>query len=701
MTRGKVASKAAARARRPFGFDRLLVFGIAFAVFVLPLFILPNATEYGYTKTILALVLVSLLVVVWGLDAWRKKAWAVRVPWITWPFLALVAASLFSLLGATNGRFVVQSLVLLVYFFLLLFLIQNAVRAKRDVTLVLGSFLVSVTLVSLYGILQYAGVMRGPSDGKGLEQVISTLGNKEYVAGLLAYILFPSLILVFRVRSRLLRAAAVGLIGFNFGALVLFEQVGANVALVAAAVVFVLGCIVFRPLAALRRVRGWILALLVVLTFAYLVEAPSGPLNSLVGLSAGEPSWIRQIWQGNSGAVRTWDWWVGIEMWKASPWVGVGLGNYKVEFLPYKAEFLATPRGQPYDFYIARAAQAHNEYVQVLAELGLFGAVALAALLVTLAASLLWRLTANRDPEDRLDLLCCVAGLAAVVIHALVSFPAHLPASSLAAVLACGLALSPAYGERAGRAFTLRGPAVRAAVLSFAAIGTAVSVVAARDLAANVWMRQGIMDLQLGRTVEARAALERSLRLDFAPHQTYFYLATAQAMTGDLSAAYESARRCLTRFVDESAYILYAELAVNVGEIASARQMLELLLATRPSPELESRARYLLAIATWRGGDLEAATAQLEAVVRDAPGFEAARIALGNVLFARGLTGQAESVYAQALTLVERSLAEDEAALTAATSLSVSAYGELRASIATLRAQRDALRERLRAIRGS
>ena len=703
MTRRRVTKKAPAVAptKSSLRIERVIVAGLAVAFFVLPLFILPNATEYGYTKTILALVLISILGVLWGIDGWRKGTWTLRVPWIAWPFLALVAASLFSLLGATNGRFVVQSLVPLVYFFFLLLLVMNTVREKRDVTLLLGSFLASASLVTLYGLLQYAGVMRGPSEGRGLGQVISTLGNKEYMAGLLAYILFPATILIFRVRSVVLRVIAVVLVAFNFGSLLLFDQAGANVALVAATIVLVVGCLIFRPVEPLRRARRWILALLLVLGFAYLVEAPSGPLNSVVGLSADETSWIARVWQQNSGAVRTWDWWVGLEMWKSSPWVGVGLGNYKLDFLPYKAQFLATPQGAGYGFYIPRAAQAHNDYVQVLAELGLLGALALAAFLIALAASLLHRLTQNRNEGDRLDLLLCVAGLVAVVVHALVSFPAHLPTSALAAILACGVALSPAYGERASKTFSIRGWGLRAAVLAFSLAGTAVSVVAARDLASNVLMRDGMLELQLGQTEQAKATLERSIGLDFAPHQAYFYLGTAQALLGDIPAAFQSIERCRTRFVDENMYILYAELAVRVGHLEEAKEAVALLLATRPSLDLEIRARYIRAMVTVREGNAHDATTELEGLVHDAPDFEAARITLANVLLARGLRDDAETAYTQALAVVERKLAAAEQELAATTAMTPSAYGELRSSITALRSERDSITEHLKSIRGS
>ena len=700
MTKRKVTKKAASTARPGLSTDRVLVYGLAFTLFALPLFILPNATEYGYTKTILAIVLISILGLLWGIDGWRKGTWAVRIPWITWPFLAFAAASLFSLLGATNGRFVVQSLVLLVVFFFLFVLTSNAAREKRDVTLLLGSFLTSVSLVSLYGLLQYAGVLAGPGAGKGLGQVISTLGNKEYIAGLLAYILLPAVILIFRLRSTLLRLAALVLIAFNFGALMLLDQAGANVALIVAFVAAVIGWLVFRPIEPLRRARAWILALILVVGLAYLVEAPSGPLNSVVGLSADGTSWIGTVWRQNSGATRTWDWWIGLEMWKSSPWVGVGLGNYKLDFLPYKAQFLQTPQGVNYNFYIARAAQAHNEYVQVLAEVGVFGLAAVVAFLVFLVTSLLSRLRRNADEGDRLDLILCSAGLVAVVVHALVSFPAHLPASSLAAILVCGLALSPAYGDRATVALHVRGWKLRAAVVVMAVTGVAISTVAVRDLASNVLMKEGIEQLQLGQTETGKATLERSLRLDFAPHMTYFYLGMADARLGNLEAAFKSFERCQTRFLEENTYLIYGELAANVGKTAVARETIATLLASQPAPEIEQRARYVRAIVSLREGDAQATSAELENLVRDAPNFEAARIALANVLLARGLRDAAVSEYTRALEIVEGKLAAAEKTMASTTRMAASAYGELRSTIATLRSERDSILERLKPLRG-
>ncbi|GAJ17359.1 unnamed protein product, partial [marine sediment metagenome] len=147
----------------------------------MPLFIWPGAiTEYGYGKSIFALVGVSLLVILWGIHALVKGKWEIRLPWITFPVLGLVVVSLFSLIHATNGRVVIQSLMLVIFFFLFFLVIANLVRERRDVTLILYSLLLSAFFASLYGLLQYLGVMPGTSGGHGLGEVISTMGNRNY-----------------------------------------------------------------------------------------------------------------------------------------------------------------------------------------------------------------------------------------------------------------------------------------------------------------------------------------------------------------------------------------------------------------------------------------------------------------------------------------------------------------------------------------
>jgi O-antigen ligase len=688
MAKKRKAHRQNLESRRP-PFDRILVYSLAFVVFALPLFIAPGITEYGYGKTIVALIAISVLSLLWGLSRWPTEAWAIRLPWITFPFLGFVLASILSLIHATNGRVVVQSLVLVVFFFQLLLIIANVIREKRDVTVLLFSLLASAFLVSLYGFLQYLGIVRGATGGTGLNEIITTLGNRNFLGGFLSYLLYPSVILLLRPRSKTLRVLSVLLISFTFGTTMLVEQTAAFAVLISASASLLVGWLIFRPIDPIRRNRSWLLALLLILLFAFFIEAPSGPLNSIVGLSSDGTSWIGRVWERNSGRTRELDWWVGWEMFRAHPGTGVGLGNYKLAFVPYKAELLATTRGSRYaDLEIHRAAQAHSDYVQIGAELGILGILSLAALLITLPISMWIRIRRNPDEGDRFDLLLLSTGVVGFLVHALVSFPAHLPTSSLAMIVMTGLLYSPAYGSPGTTSIKLRRWRLKSAVIAVALIGLAVSIVAGRDLAANVLMGRGIEQLQLGQLPLAEQTFERSIALDFAPRQSYYYLATIQAKLGKYEEALVNFERCLTRFADENVYLVYADLASSLGKNEEATKAIELLLASNPVREIETRARYVQASIAIQTGDYDEATRLLETLAADAPDFEVTYIALGNLFLARGMPVDARAHLEQALAVIDQHLEQSERELSGRSTFTTEEYGSLTQRISLLQQER-------------
>lgn len=680
-------------------YDRIMVYLIAAFVFSLPLFIWPTITEYGYAKTIFAIVGVSLLLILWAISSLVKGEWKIRIPWLTYPVLGLILVSLLSLANATNGRVVLQSLALVVVFSLFYLVTVNFVRRKEDVNLILYSLLASAFLASLYGLLQYLGVMRGAQGGHGLSEVISTMGNRNYLGGFLAYLLFPVTILIVRLKSRILRALAIGLIAFSFGTVLLLQQTGTIVGLVAGAIAFIVAWAIFRPVDPIKKNRIWLIALLVVLAFTFLVEAPSGPLNSVVGLSASSSgSWISRVWAHNAGKTRSWDWWVGWEMFKDHPLLGVGLGNYKLNFVPYKADFLATPQGKSYDFYIPRAAQAHNDYVQVVAEMGILGIIALLSTLVMLPLFFWLRLRANTDEGDRLDLILLGSGIVVFLVHALFSFPAHLPASSLVVILSLALASAPVYGNRAVHTVSLSRWALKGTVTAVILFGLTLSVIGIRDYQANILLGKGIRQLQMGQANLAEATLTKSIGLDFCPRQTYYYLATAQINLKEYDQALESLEKCENRFADESVYLMRANVAVNLGKTDIAQRDIDLLLASHPQSTIEAQAEYLDAMVSFRNKEYDEATKKLEGLIDKHPTFERAYMSLGDLYRGRGMPVTARKYLEKALSIIDNSLARANKKISSGKTMTVSEYGKLRNQIDSLKQEREAVEQALSAL---
>lgn len=116
------------------------------------------------------------------------------------------------------------------------------------------------------------------------------------------------------------------------------------------------------------------------------------------------------------------------ELWKETlpliadyPVTGCGLGAYESCFLPYKK----VAPGYRADF-------AHNDYLQVMAEIGLPGSFLLVALALLAYGNAL-RSTA-RDHPRRYLAIACVGSLSAILLHSFVDFNLYIPANGILAV---------------------------------------------------------------------------------------------------------------------------------------------------------------------------------------------------------------------------------------------------------------------------
>lgn len=704
---------------------------MAFFLFSMPVFFLPGNTEYGYTKAVYTLVFVSLLLALWGIEALARREWEIEVTRL-WPVLpALLVAGLVSLAGGTPVCVVLQSAALILYFGFIYFLVASSVREDREVAMSLSALLAAGVLTGLYGLLQYLGMMRG-GPGKGLSAVISTMGNRNYLGGYLAYILFPSLILPFRLRRSWQRGLALVGAGFVLAMALFVQQTGVRVGLSLGLLVLAFSAGRWPALAALRRAWPWgaalggttlagLMATLGpgegILAFSVLVALATAAygigftlrrfrwawvpvaLSALLALILVIPSItpigaVRTVWEKNTGRVRAWDWWVGYEIWKDHPLTGVGLGGYKIAFVPYKADFLATPRGAAYDFPIARAAQAHNEYVQIAAELGIVGIV---VLLVGVALILyyLWRrLSALDDGGLRLELMLLTAGLTAVFVHAGVSFPWHLPASSVAFVAILGLAFSRRYGGPGALAVRLKGTAMKMAVAGTLAVGLAVSVIAVRDLVADRNLAAGKTALYLGNLPRAKALLERAVALDFCPRHSLYWMGVAHVQAGDLEAAQAAFRRAFSRYRAEPLYLNLASVDVELGDYGEARALLEELISTRPGRDTEIGARYLLAVIDLKEkDDYVTAERRLKEILEIKPGFERALILLGDIARNTYRYDEARDYYQRALQVIEREISRLERELTG--QVTAEEYGSIKADLARLEKEKEGVQRAL------
>jgi O-antigen ligase len=121
-----------------------------------------------------------------------------------------------------------------------------------------------------------------------------------------------------------------------------------------------------------------------------------------------------------TGGGRAQLWAETIPLIRAYPFFGCGLGGYETAFWRFKVSGpLLTD-----DF-------AHNDYLQLLAELGLVGFAIGATLAFSVVRMAVRRAVRSTDPGARYFALACAGALAAILLHSLADFNLYIPANAM------------------------------------------------------------------------------------------------------------------------------------------------------------------------------------------------------------------------------------------------------------------------------
>lgn len=423
------------------GFARVLRGVLSALLLGVTLVYLPSLSDYSTPKSVLFLILTSVLAA--GLltrMVLQGEVYVVDTP-VYYTILAFLAINFISLFQSYNIYQGLQALLVYLFQFVLMVATFHVVTCRKHVVQVLIVLVTTGSVVALIGLLQHTGIYHFHHPWN---IPVATIGNTNFVAEYYNVVFPLSVTMLVITRNGWAKIAALMAVFLMTCHLIVLGSRGGWLGAVVTGAVFG-GAALLRQVENRRRVFDSV----VVLAFVVVLASPvltvfASAVPTAQGKSLGDL--IGRYWEGvvsrSEDALRIQDdssrqrvllWEDTLRMVLDRPFVGVGVGNFEVNIAHYlSGESLAVKSRMEEEadkaFMIFRA---HNEYLETWSETGIVGLVIFLFLIGQILRAC-GRLVSGyfRGQHDELAVGLCAA-VAATLVHACFSANFQNPASAV------------------------------------------------------------------------------------------------------------------------------------------------------------------------------------------------------------------------------------------------------------------------------
>jgi tetratricopeptide (TPR) repeat protein len=351
------------------------------------------------------------------------------------PLALLILIVIFSFIK--NGFLMssLQDCIIFLAYFILYFLIINNLQNQYQFKSFIQIFFLTSFFIALYTILHYYNFI---SYLQEYGRVASLIGQKNWISNYLALI-FPLMFCFYLLETIKMKKIIYFIsLSFLYTTLMICQSRGIWISISLTLFFGIFLIFKFNFFNLFKENKKWLILLLISFIIITLIYSTDNPLN-ISPLTVTQRALSTFDEKDPSINTRILMWKVSWLMIKDKPFLGGGVGSFKINYLDYQARFL---REHPkYNKYWINAKEAHNEYLQIGAEIGLF---ALGIILIIILK--LYNLGINvlkKEIDNKRKLICwgLLLGITSFLIHSLFTFPLHVPALGSAFFIILGLSV--------------------------------------------------------------------------------------------------------------------------------------------------------------------------------------------------------------------------------------------------------------------
>lgn len=320
------------------------------------------------------------------------------------PLLAFALVQIISTATSVSPFLSAQNLIVSLVSMALYFVIINTIKTKEELDKAIKIFIVTAFFMSCYGILQYFTLGTTSKAWVDVElnpdlrtRVIGTFGNPNVFAEYLEHILPASIALIFVYKKWMNKAIAALLAMVMFVCLLLTSSRGAWLGFAAAMSLFtILKLFKYIPL----FLTGGILS--IPLAPKVIIQR----ISTIGNIKDSSNEYRTYIWEGTIKMIR--DFWV----------TGVGYGYWAFKNTFYEYSIKGT-----------KTWHSHNMYLEIMAEMGIFGLLTFAWFVISLFIHSIKFILKTKDKYLSYVSAGLLAGFLSIMVHGVAEHILYMPKS--------------------------------------------------------------------------------------------------------------------------------------------------------------------------------------------------------------------------------------------------------------------------------
>ena len=415
---------------------------IVVLVVLLPIIFYPWCiTIFGPIKSATAEILIILGLMFWWLKMINEEEIKFAYTPLTFPILCFIGICILSLIWSDSFFVSLKELPLFLAGPLLYFVVTNNISNDRQINRILNFLLLVGGLFGIYGILQYNGIdfpfwIRNI----GRQKVFGLFGNVNYFAEYLIIPLPIAVSLFFVTKNKFKKnLLVIAIFAMGISLTVTFTRgsyLGFGISLIFMFFLFLIS----RGKSFIkdnRKIFIIILIIVIMITYLFVIPNPLNKSDTFISKIKSRIS-VSQLTQSSSIKRRIATWKFTVLMIKDHPLLGSGIGTYKYNTLRYQAKFFEQGKNRslyPHGF----ADKAHNEYLQLWAEMGIIGLWVFIWLIISYFSYGIKILKKTKDEYKQGVIIGLMGAVIAVLVDGLFAFPLHLPTTVILFYLTLGL----------------------------------------------------------------------------------------------------------------------------------------------------------------------------------------------------------------------------------------------------------------------